>query len=103
MKFGMHIDHTKKSTIICICAGKLPHGPRNGQFFLDPKVPLRSSVGASLEVVHRVELRLVVLNSVRFGRVLVVFHKIKLRSGPVPVVFQKLKYRSDSVLVYYIF
>ena len=72
-------------------------------FFLDPKVPLRSSAGASLEVVLRAELGLVVSNSVRFGPVLVVFHKIKFRSGPVPVVFHKLKYRSGSVPVYYIF
>ena len=56
-----------------------------------PKAPLRPSAGASLEVVLRAELGLVVSNSVRFGPVLVVFHKIKFRSGPVPVVFHKLK------------
>ena len=71
--------------------------------FFYAKVPLRSSTGASLEVVLRAELGLVVSNSVRFGPVLVVFHKIKFRSGPVPVVFHKLKYRSGSVPVYYIF
>ena len=68
--------------------------------FLDPKVPLRSSAGASLEVVLRAELGLVVSNSVRFGPVLVVFHKIKFRSGPAPVVFHKLKFRSGSVLFF---
>ena len=103
MKFGMHIVHTKKSTMICIYAGKLLMGRETVRFFLDPKVPLRSSAGASLEVVLRAELGLVVSNSVRFGPVLVVFHKIKFRSGPVPVVFHKLKYRSGSVPVYYIF
>ena len=62
MKFGMHIVPTIESTMICICAGKLPYGPRNG-LCADP-VPLRSSAGASLEVVLRAALGLVVSNSV---------------------------------------
>ena len=62
MEFGMHIVHTKKSTMICICAIKIPHGPRNG-LSADP-VPLRSSAGASLEVVLRAALGLVVSNYV---------------------------------------
>ena len=64
MRFGMHIVYTKKSTMIYICAGKLRYGPRNG-LSADP-VPLRSSAGASLEVVLRVALGLVVSNSVLF-------------------------------------
>ena len=58
----MQIVHTKESTIICICAGKLPYGPRNSPY-ADP-VPVRSSTGASLEVVLRALLGLVVSKSV---------------------------------------
>ena len=62
MRFGMHIVYTKKSKTICICAGKLPYGLQN-DLSADP-VPLRSSAGASLEVVLRAALGLVVSNSV---------------------------------------
>ena len=62
MKFGMHIVHTKKSKMICICAVKLPYGPQN-DLCADP-IPLRSSAGASLKVVLRATLGLVVSNSV---------------------------------------
>ena len=64
MKFGMHIVHTKKSKIICICASKLPYGPQD-DLCADP-VPLRSSAGASLEVVLRAALEIFVSNSVLF-------------------------------------
>ena len=60
-------------------------------------------LGVTLWLSNRAELGVFVSKSVRFGPVLVVFHKIEFRSGPVPVVFHKLKYRSGSVPVYYIF
>ena len=73
MKFGMHIVHTKKSKIICICAGKLPYGPQND--LCADLVPLRSSAGASLEVVLRAALGLVVSNSVLVQNYLLFFIK----------------------------
>ena len=63
LKFDMHIVHTKKSTMIYIWADKQPYGPGNGPC-VDPKVPIRSSAGASLDVVFRAALGLVVSNLV---------------------------------------
>ena len=85
MRFGMHIVYTKKSKTICICAGKLPYGLQNN-LSADP-VPLRSSAGASLEVVLRTALGLVVSNSVLLQYYRLLSIKIKFCSGPVPVVF----------------
>ena len=31
LKFGIHVVHTKWSTIIYICVGSLPSGPQNGR------------------------------------------------------------------------